>query len=121
MNTVRKITHPVAIPIYGDKIIHEYVGLASSGTGSVSVAHMAAPAGWGEPWQRPEFDEVTIVVRGRMLLECDDEALTVGEGEVALAPAGTRIRYSNPFEEEAEYWAVCGPAFNAELAGRKDW
>ena len=121
MSTVRKITTPKAIPIYGGKIIHEYVGLASSGTGTVSVGHMVAPSGWGEPWQQPEFDEVTIVVRGRMLLEHDGGDLTVGKGEVALAPAGARIRYSNPFEEDAEYWAVCGPAFRTDAAGRKDW
>ncbi len=120
MSAVRKIADPATIPIYGGKIIHEYVGLASSSTASVSVAHMVAPAGWGEPWQQPLFDEVTIVVRGRLLLEHDGGALTIGKDEVALAPAGAQIRYSNPFEEEAEYWAVCGPAFSAEAAGRQD-
>ena len=121
MSAVRKINDPVAVPVYGEKVIHEYVGLASSGTGSVSVALMVAPAGWSEPWQRPEFDEVTIVIRGRMLLERDGEPLVIAEGEVALAQAGARVRYSNPFETDAEYWAVCGPAFNAEKAGRKGW
>ena len=115
---VRKLNDPTAIPISGSETIHEYVGLVSNGMGSVSVAHIKVPSGWGEPWQQPEFDEITIVVRGQMLIEHDGGTLTVSQGEVVLAPANARVRYSNPFEHESEYWAVCSPAFNADVAGR---
>ena len=40
-------------------------------------------------------------------------------GETVLVEAGERIRYSNPFDVEAEYWAVCAPAFSPEMAHRQ--
>ena len=44
------------------KLIDEYVGRVNTGEDRVSVAHMRSPAGWEEPGQRPEFDEVTLVL-----------------------------------------------------------
>ena len=85
---------------------------------AVSIAHMTAPAGWCEPWQQPEFHEVTIVLRGKMRIEHPGGTFDLGPGEVALAEPGARVRYSNPFDEESEYWAVCSPAFSVENAGR---
>ncbi len=116
---VEKITHPTLIPVPGGKRIEEYVGRVRTGTTSMSVAHMIAPPGWEEPFQRPEFDEVTIVVRGTMRVEHDGGTTDVGAGETMLTGAGERIRYSNPFDEEAEYWAVCAPAFSPETAHRE--
>ncbi len=117
---VEKITDPARIPVPGGKRIEEYVGRVRTGTASMSVAHMIAPPGWDEPFQRPDFDEVTIVVRGTIRVEHDGGALDVGAGETVFAGAGERIRYSNPFDEEAEYWAVCAPAFSPEAAHRED-
>ncbi len=59
------IETPAVIPVPGGKQIHEYVGVANSGTADVSVAHMVSPAGWSEAGQRPEFDEFTVVLKGR--------------------------------------------------------
>lgn len=115
---VQKIHRPTRIPVPGGKRIDEYVGRVHTGTASLSVAHMVAPAGWDEPFQTPDFDEVTIVLRGRVRVEHRAGVLDVGPGETVLVEAGERIRYSNPFEEEAEYWAVCAPAFSPELAHR---
>ena len=108
---VQKVTVPTTIPVPGGKQIEEHVGRVHTGTESLSVAHMIAPPGWGEPFQQPRFDEVTIVVRGTMRVEHDGGVTDVGPGETVLVEAGERIRYSNPFEEEAEYWAFCAPAF----------
>ena len=46
------------------KRIEEYAGRVNSGHAGVSVARMVSPAGWQEPGQRPEFEEITVVLRG---------------------------------------------------------
>lgn len=108
------------IPVPGGKVIEEHVGNASTGTASLSVAHMIAPPGWDEPFQRPEFDEVTIVLRGTMRVEHDGGEEDVEAGETILVEAGERIRYSNPVDAECEYWAVCAPAFSPASAHREE-
>ena len=115
---IKKITTPTRIPVPGGKIIDEHVGRVHTGTESVSVAHMIAPPGWGEPFQQPTFDEVTIVIRGTVRVEHAGGMLDVGAGETVLVEAGERVRYSNPFDAESEYWAVCTPAFSPEEARR---
>jgi mannose-6-phosphate isomerase-like protein (cupin superfamily) len=118
---IRHITEPTLIPVPGGKVIEEHVGRVNTGTESMSVAHMVAPPGWDEPFQAPEFDEVTIVLRGTMRVEHDTGHTDVGAGETILVEAGERVRYSNPSEgEECEYWAVCSPAFSPDTAGRED-
>ena len=116
----QKVSHPTQIPVPGGKLIEEFVGRVHTGTESVSVAHMVAPAGWSEPFQTPEFDEVTIVVRGTMRVELEDMEIDVAANETVFVNAGERIRYSNPFQEEAEYWAVCVPAFNPDTVHREE-
>lgn len=115
------ITSPTPIPAPGRKTIEEHVGRASTGTASLSVAHMIAPPGWDEPRQTPDFDEVTIVIRGTMRVEHEGGYLDVGPGETVLCTAGERIRYRNASDEaECEYWAVCAPAFSPEAVHRED-
>ena len=114
------ITAPVRIPAPGAKVIEEHVGRASTGTVSASVAHMIAPPGWDEPFQAPDFDEVTIVVRGAIRVEHDGGAFEVRAGESVLCRAGERIRYANASAtDEAEYWAVCTPAFAPDTVHRE--
>ena len=113
------ITEPTRIPVPGGKLIEEHFGRVHTGTESVSVAHMIAPPGWDEPFQTPDFDEVTIVVRGTVRVEHDNGQLDVAAGETVLCRVGERIRYSNPFEAEAEYWAVCTPAFSPDTVHRE--
>jgi mannose-6-phosphate isomerase-like protein (cupin superfamily) len=115
----RKITTPVSVPASGSKIIEEYVGRVSTDTETVSVARMIAPPGWTEPFQEPEFDEVTLVLSGAITVEHFAGREIVRRGEVILVERGERIRYGNPFEEPAEYWAVCVPAFSPEAARRE--
>ncbi|HLA63313.1 MAG TPA: cupin domain-containing protein [Rhodothermales bacterium] len=117
----RHVAVPTRIPVPGDKLIEEHVGRLNTATEALSVAHMVAPPGWDEPFQRPTFDEVTIVLRGTMRVEHDGGVLDVGPGETVLCEAGERIRYSNPSATEpCEYWAVCTPAFSPEAAGREE-
>jgi quercetin dioxygenase-like cupin family protein len=111
------IESPTRIPVPGGKVIDEYVRRVTSGTSAVSVAHMKAPAGWDEPAQTPEFDEVTLVLAGTVLVEADGGTVEVAAGQAILTRAGERVRY-RAGDEGAEYVAVCLPAFDAELAHR---
>ena len=74
------VQNPVRVPVPGGKVIDEYVGRVTSGTQAVSVAHMSAPAGWDEPAQTPDFDEVTVVLAGTVrrtgLSTADERAAT---------------------------------------------
>ena len=116
----QKIARPASIPAPGSKIIEEFVGRVRTESEGFSIAHMIAPPGWTEPFQQPEFDEATIVVSGRIEVEYGHGKETVAAGEVIVVAAGERIRYSNPFDESAEYWAVCVPAFDPAAVHRED-
>jgi mannose-6-phosphate isomerase-like protein (cupin superfamily) len=116
--TAPRKNDPVRIPVPGGKIIDEHCGLASDQRDAFSIAHMVAPSGWSEPPQTPVFDEVTIMVRGRLLVDQGGQRTEVGPGESITVPRGTTVTYSNPFEQECEYWAVCVPAFSVARAGR---
>jgi mannose-6-phosphate isomerase-like protein (cupin superfamily) len=114
------ITAPTTIPVPGGKVIDEYVGRVNSGTDTLSVARMSAPGGWTEPAQAPDFDEVTLVLRGTVRVEHDGGALDVRAGEAVLTRAGERVRYSTPDPGGADYVAICVPAFTPEAAHRDE-
>jgi mannose-6-phosphate isomerase-like protein (cupin superfamily) len=80
---------------------------------------MIAPPKWSEPFQSPEFDEITFVIRGKKQIEIDDEKIILNENESILVRKGTRVRYSNPFDEPVEYVSVCIPAFSIEKVHRE--
>ena len=94
---------PFVIPTKDGKLIEEHVGRVANGENNLSVAHMVAPPGWSEPHQNPEFDEYTLMVRGRKEIEINGETMTLKSGESLLVKKGSRVKYSNPFQEEAEY------------------
>jgi ethanolamine utilization protein EutQ (cupin superfamily) len=112
------VQSPVRVPVPGGKLIDEYVGRASTSTEQVSVAHMRSPAGWEEPAQAPEFDEVTLVLGGAVHVEHDGGTLVANAGQAVLTRAGERVRYTTP--QGAEYVAVCLPAFAPETVHRED-
>ncbi len=115
----RLISAPTSIPVPGGKVIHEHVGRVNTQTETVSVAHMIAPAGWDEPFQVPEFDEVTVVLKGQVLVDHDGGRTEVSAGQAVITQAGERIRYSCG-GEGAEYIAVCLPAFSPDTVHRDD-
>ena len=112
------VERPVRVPVPGGKLIDEYVGRASTGSQSVSVAHMRSPSGWEEPAQTPEFDEVTLVLGGAVHVEHDGGTLVVSAGQAVLTLAGERVRYVTP--DGAEYVAVCVPAFGLDTVNREE-
>lgn len=116
---VRLIEAPARIPVPGGKIIDEYAGRVATQNGAVSVAVMTAPPGWDEPAQTPEFDEITVVLRGGLVVEHDGGSTAVAAGQALFTTAGERVRYvAGP--DGAEYVAVCLPAFAPDLAHRED-
>jgi mannose-6-phosphate isomerase-like protein (cupin superfamily) len=116
------IASPTVIASAGNKpkVIEEFIGRVNSGHHSLSVARMKSPAGWEEPGQRPEFEEVTLVLAGMLRVEHEAGALEVRAGQAVVARPGEWVRYSSPEPEGAEYVAVCLPAFAPETVHRDD-
>jgi ethanolamine utilization protein EutQ len=116
------ISQPTRIPSAGNKpkVIDEYIGRVNSRTNSASVAHMRSPRGWIEPGQTPGFDEFTIVLKGKLRVEHKSGAIEVAAGQAVIAHAGEWVRYSTPYEDGAEYIAVCVPAFSMDTVDRDD-
>ncbi|MDB5263449.1 MAG: cupin [Adhaeribacter sp.] len=115
-----KPAKPFRVPTNDGKLIEEHFGLATTRTPAYSIAHMIAPPYWSEPHQKPEFDEITIMIRGRKMVEVDGEEIILQAGETILVQTGARVQYSNPFAEENEYWSVCVPAFDINTVNRED-
>ena len=109
----RLIERPTVVQAAGNKPkqIQEFVGRVNTGHDGVSVARMVSPGGWVEPGQRPEFEEVTLVLRGMVRVEHEGGAIDVRAGQALVAAPGEWIRYSSPEPDGAEYIAVCLPAF----------
>lgn len=100
------------------KKIEEYFGRLNSGHTNVSVARMVSPEGWHESGQRPEFEELTIVLGGMLRVEFDGGVLEVRQGQAMIVRPGEWVKYSTPDPGGAEYIAVCMPAFSPDAVHR---
>jgi mannose-6-phosphate isomerase-like protein (cupin superfamily) len=122
MQKYRLVERPTRIPVPGGKLIEELFGRVNTGTDAFSLAHMVAPPGWTEPAQCPAFGELTIMHRGTMRIEVgadgDVRVIDLRAGQAFWIEPGVRVRYSNPFTEESEYYAVCMPAFSPDTVHR---
>jgi len=114
------IREPTIIQAAGNKPkrIEEYAGRVNTAHAAVSVARMVSPEGWLEPGQRPEFEEVTLVLRGCLRVEHEGGAFDVRAGQAVVAAPGEWVRYSSPEPGGAEYVAVCLPAFSPDTVHR---
>lgn len=111
---------PFVVPTEDGKLIEEHFGNASDGSSKISIAHMIAPPGWKEPYQKPEFDEYTYIIKGKKQFIIENETIVLKAGESIKIRKYTRVQYSNPFASPCEYIAVCLPAFSIDLANRED-
>jgi mannose-6-phosphate isomerase-like protein (cupin superfamily) len=109
---------PFIVPTTDDKYIAEHYGKATDGNDNLSIAHMIAPSGWSEPAQTPEFDEYTLVVKGKKQIIVDDETIILNAGESIKINKNVKVQYSNPFQEPCEYVSICTPAFSFDKANR---
>jgi mannose-6-phosphate isomerase-like protein (cupin superfamily) len=116
----RLIEKPTVIDCVGTKPkqIQEFAGRVNSGHAGVSVARMISPSGWEEPGQRPEFEEITVVLKGALRVEFEGGSLEVRAGQAVVTSPGEWVRYSTPGAEGAEYVAVCLPAFSPTTVHR---
>jgi quercetin dioxygenase-like cupin family protein len=116
----RLIEQPTVIAAAGTKPkqIEEFAGRVNSGHAGVSVARMVSPEGWTEPGQRPEFEEITLVLRGLLRVEHERGAIDVRAGQAVVTHPGEWVRYSSPEPGGAEYVAVCTPAFSPQSVHR---
>jgi mannose-6-phosphate isomerase-like protein (cupin superfamily) len=114
------IKNPTVIKAAGNKpkLIEEYVGRVNSNNSDISIARMQSPAGWIEPAQTPEFDEITFVLRGQVNIVCNDNIFEVNQHEIFIATKGEKIQYKTP--AGAEYIAICLPAFSPEIVHREE-
>ncbi len=116
----RLIEQPATIEAAGTKrkLIEEFAGQVNSGHQSVSVAKMTSPQGWVEPGQTPEFEEITLVLKGMLRVEHTTGVIEVRAGQAIVSSPGEWIRYSTPEPGGAEYVAVCLPAFSPDTVHR---
>jgi mannose-6-phosphate isomerase-like protein (cupin superfamily) len=111
---------PFVVPTTDGKLIEEHHGMATTGNRDISIAHMVAPPGWSEPFQTPEFDEYTYIIHGKKQFIIDGETVILEAGQSIKIEKNVRVQYSNPFNDECEYIAVCMPAFSLEKVNRED-
>ena len=114
------IPQPTVVAAVGTKpkCIEEYAGRVNSGHTGVSVARMQSPEGWEDPGQRPEFEEITVVLQGMLRVDHDGGTLDVRAGQAVVAAPGEWVRYSSPEPGGAEYVAICLPAFSPATVHR---
>jgi mannose-6-phosphate isomerase-like protein (cupin superfamily) len=118
----RLIERPTVIDSAGNrpKQIQEFAGRVNSEHSAVSVARMVSPGGWQEPGQRPDFEEITVVLRGMLRVEHEGGAIDVRAGQAVVTLPGEWVRYSTPEQGGAEYLAVCLPAFSPSTVHRDE-
>lgn len=110
---------PFVVPTTDGKLIEEHFGNASIFS-NLSLAHMVAPPHWSEPFQTPEFDEYTFIIKGKKQFIIEDKKIVLSAGESIKISKGVRVQYSNPFNEPCEYIAICEPAFSMDLVNREE-
>jgi quercetin dioxygenase-like cupin family protein len=115
----KHIENPTRVQSAGNmpKIIDEYIGRLNTRHEGLSVAHMRSPAGWQEPGQTPEFEEYTIVLRGRLRVRHKQGEFEVRAGQAVVMHPGEWVQYSTP-DEATEYIAICLPAFSPDTVHR---
>ncbi|TYP98697.1 mannose-6-phosphate isomerase-like protein (cupin superfamily) [Tenacibaculum adriaticum] len=110
---------PFIVPTTDGKLIEEHFGNATDKNSQISIAHMVAPAGWSEPFQTPEFEEYTYIIKGKKQFIIDGDTVVLEAGQSIKIEKNTRVQYSNPFDVECEYLAICLPAFSMDLVNRE--
>ena len=111
---------PFVVPTTDGKLIEEHHGLASTANPEISIAHMVAPPKWSEPFQTPEFEEYTYIIKGKKQFIIEGETIVLEAGQSIKIEKNTRVQYSNPFDEACEYIAICKPAFDFNKVNREE-
>jgi len=110
---------PFIIPSTDGKLIEEHFGNATIPS-KISLAHMVTPPHWSEPFQKPDFDEYTYIITGKLQFNIEGEIVVLKKGESIKILKGTRVQYSNPFNKNCEYLSICSPAFSINSVNREE-
>ena len=113
-------TAPFVVPTTDGKLIAEHHGVAATNNLEISIAHMIAPPKWSEPFQTPEFEEYTYIIKGKKQFSIEGEIIILEAGQSIKIEKNTRVQYSNPFDEPCEYIAICKPAFDFYKVHREE-
>jgi len=119
MKNYIKEDDPFVVPTNDLKLIEEHFGNASNKYENCSIARMEAPPHWKEPFQNPEFDEFTLMIKGKKVVIVDGEHIELKAGESLLVKKGARVQYSNPYDSPAIYWSICMPPFSLSTVHRE--
>ena len=111
---------PFVVSTSDGKRIEEHFGNATDGNTALSIAHMVAPPGWSEPFQTPEFDEYTYIIKGKKQFIIEGDTIVLEQGQSIKIEKNARVQYSNPFDKPCEYLAICTPAFSIENVNREE-
>ena len=111
---------PIIVPTDDGKLIEEHFGLATNAKSKISIAHMVAPPHWKEPFQTPEFEEYTYIIKGKKQFIIEGDTIILEAGQSIKIEKNTRVQYSNPFDQECEYIAICLPAFSIKSVNREE-
>jgi len=89
----RLIESPTIVQAAGTppKRIEEYTGRVNSGHSAVSVARMVSPPGWKEPGQRPQFEEITVVLKGTVRVEHENGVIDVSHNSIVCQTTDTSV------------------------------
>lgn len=92
MKNYIKEDDPFIVPTIDMKLIEEHFGNASNKYDKCSIARMEVPPRWKESFQIPEFDEFTLMVTGKKLINVDGEKIVVEAGQSILVKKGARVQ-----------------------------
>ena len=73
-----------------------------------------------QPYQTPEFDEYTYIIKGKKQFIIDNDVVILEAGQSIKIKKDARVQYSNPFTEPCEYLAICLPAFSINSVNREN-
>ena len=111
---------PYIVPTNDGKLIEEHFGNLTDKNSKISIAHMVAPPGWSEPFQTPNFEEFTYIIKGKKQFSIEGDTIVLEQGQSIKIQKNTRGQYSNPFDVPCEYLAICTPAFSMENVNREE-
>ena len=89
---------PFVVPTTDGKLIEEHFGNASIKS-ELSVAHMIAPPNWREPFQIPDFDEYTYIIKGKKQFNIEGEKVVLEAGQSIKINKGSNkltLKVDNP-------------------------
>jgi quercetin dioxygenase-like cupin family protein len=104
---------PIRIPALGLTLVVRLSPDVFGGAASV-IETVHAP-GFGPPLHRHPETEVFRVLRGRYVMQMDDELIELAEGDVVTVPGGVAHAFVNVSEEDASQWVLITPGMQADV------